>query len=204
MIKRWALVGLCLACALSICTGCHLKSNTTVQPETQKSNHAEEENKHFEIVDKSTVDAQKYEYIIYTKEGEAAWKEEVSREPHIRLLQNGLLEIMTSHGSPAQLYRYYDINNNAFSSESFWNRALVLDDGKIVYMSMDEESKTVLVIQDIFDKEKYYKEIHRDFSPLAVPSLTLLDAQVTENGDLEITYYSGSEQNIENETISLQ
>ena len=204
MIKRCLIVGLFLLCILSGCADIKFDSHTDAQQQAEKSKFVGEENKYFEVLDKSTEDTQLYEYVIYNKYGKVARKEEAGREPHIVLLQNGLLEIMISCGSPAQLYRYYDINNDVFSNESFWNRALVLEDGKIVYMSIDEGSKqSMLVIQDIFDKNKYYKEVHRDFSPFAVPSMLLKETRVLENGNLEITYFKGEEQSLETEIIDL-
>ncbi len=204
MIKRVLVVGLCLLCILQGCMVAKPDKYGAVQQATQKSKFTVEENKYFEVNNKSTEDAQLYEYVIYNKDGEVVRKEEVGREPHVVLLQNGLLEIMTSHGSSAQLYRYYDVTNNVFSSEAFWNRSLVLDDGKIVYMDFDEDNNIVLVIQDIFDKSKYYKEIRRDFSPFAVPCMVLKTARIVEKENLEITYYQGDAQRLVSEIISLR
>ena len=203
MNKRWIAVSISFLCILSICAGCRLKNSANVQQEIQNDILAEENN-YFDIIDKSTVDTQAYEYIVYTKSGEIARRETVSREPKICLLHNGLLEIATSHGSSAQLFQYYDVEKNLFSETAFWNRALVLEDGKIVYMTLDEENENVLVIQDIFDAEKYYKQVRRNFWPTAVPHLALDHAQVAENGELEITYYSGIDAHVEKERIPLQ
>ncbi len=202
MLKRRVFFILGLLCALLVCAECGWRNNVAERQKDQQNNLIEE-TKYFEITDKSTAGAQLYEYVIYTKDGRVACKEEVGRQPCIELLPGGLLEIQTSHGSNAQLYRYYDINKDLFSGESFWNRSLVCEDGKVIYMSLDEKNKTVLIIQDIFDKEKYYREVHRDFAPFAVPSMALEAVKILENGDLEIMYCSTNAQKLEKEIIPL-
>ena len=161
------------------------------------------ENQYFTIKNLSTDTEQKYEYIIYNKYGNIVLKEESYREPNINLLSENLLEIRTSHGSSAVLFRYYDIKNDCLSTDSFWNRSFVVDN-KIFYMDINKENnRMILIVRDIFDKTKYYKEFERDFSKTAVPSLALKSIKILDKENFEIEYFSGEQYELKQEVISI-
>lgn len=171
--------------------------------EKQQVNSGVTEECHFSIVKKPIGNTVNYTIYVYNEEGSVVFQEEVEREPHINLIEGNILEITTSHGTSAELYRYYDISRDVFSEDAFWNRAITID-RKIVYMDIDEKNGgNVLVIRDIFDDRIYHKEIKRDFSALAVPSLILKKVCVQKNGSIEIEYLCGEQQELVREIISL-
>ncbi|WP_218619277.1 hypothetical protein, partial [Paenibacillus sp. P46E] len=65
---------------------------------------------------------------------------------------------------------------------------LLIQEGFILFM--DDGGK--LIFRDIFDEKKMYKEIVRGFSPTAVPSDAITNAELNDK-ELMIEYYEGTE-----------
>lgn len=171
--------------------------------QSDKNDKTFDETSYYKIINKSENDNQKYQYIIYNLDKEVVLDEETTREPAVNYLGDGLFEIVTSHGSPALLYRYYDIFNDTLSEDSFWNRAAVKGHA-IAYMDLTQDSKLVLIVRDIFNKDIYYNEFERNFSPNAVPSSALTDAEFINDDTLNITYLKGEDSEEVTETIHIK
>lgn len=181
---------------------CYLISGCSKHNISVKNEMDNKETRHFSISYNSDYENPNYQLIIYNKNGNVVLREDWEREPRINEMGK-MLEIITSHGSSAAKYRYYDIENEMFSEDDFWNRAIVTEDKKIVYMDVDEKNGgSLLIIQDIFDKEIYYKEIKRDFSPFAVPSMIIENVYINKN-KLYIEYFQGEHYTLVKEVVEL-
>ncbi len=88
---------------------------------------------------------------------------------------------------------------NCTKSEVFQNIAAV-HHRKIAYMDLRKQ-KICLIVRDVFDKDLYYQEFYRDFSPSAVPSIPLKSATFVKDDVLEITYLKGTDYIETKETI---
>ena len=168
-----------------------------------KKENEPSEKTYYEIIDKTDEGGEYgYEFFIYDGKGNIVLHNETRVEPRIEYTESGLLEIMVSVGSSAQLFRYYDIEKNILSEESFWNPAAVKGD-MIAYMTLDDENNILLAVQNIFDRNVFYKEFEFDFSPTAVPSNVLEKAEFIDDNTLSITYMKGEDYLSENAIIQL-
>lgn len=166
---------------------------------------AEKENviskdKRFKVVE-GTKDGQvAYIYTLYDSYGNVMLEQTVVKEPHIKYITDDILEICNSYGTSAQSCTYFDLKTNKLS-DICWNPSYV-DGNVVVYMHYDEahEPNTFLIIRNIFDKEKLYKEVDLDFSPLAVPSDAIKSVKSVDDDTLEIVYLKG-EREIETTTV---
>ncbi len=64
---------------------------------------------------------------------------------------------------------------------------------KLVVYGIYDDNKLKIVIRDIYDKEKAYKEIIDDFPDLAVGSYVIKDAKVINDHMVYIKYYTGDD-----------
>ena len=83
-----------------------------------------------------------------------------------------------------------------FQNVSAWNRH------KVVYAAQ-ENGITKIIVQDIYDREKYYLEIIRDYSPGAKPHRILKEAEFLNDSQLKLTYYIGKRRKEVSEIINL-
>ncbi len=137
-----------------------------------------------------------YSLILYGKGKNVVKEEEYPKEPSVNLLEDGILQVTISTGSPASYVHYFDIINNKVSDVYF--NPILAQNGKIVYMNEGE-----LMVSDIFDKTKIYNKIIRDFAPTANPASAVLEARFQEGNKLYIDYLSGAEEEETSETIYL-
>ena len=142
-----------------------------------------------------------YRYEVYNKNGAVVINETVRSQPHIEyIFENTLLSIIRGVGTNAFLCQYYDIDRDLFSE--IFHSPTVADHGNVVYMTISE-GNLKLVVRDIFDESKFYKEFGLDFSPTAVPSNALINADYLDETSLTITYFSGENYEIKSTTLSL-
>lgn len=161
-------------------------------------------NKYYKITKNTKSNEVSYTYVIYDSTGKVVLKDSTTKEPRIRYVSSGVLEILTNHGSSASLCSYYDIQNNILS-QSFWNPSFV-DGTIIIYMDFNEnrDPNTLLIIQNIFNKNILYEEIVRDFSPTAVVSMAVESVKFVDQNTIELTYLRGTDFISTTETIKLE
>lgn len=87
--------------------------------------------------------------------------------------------------------------SDTFNDVSAWNEQ------KVVY-AIYENNAIKIVVQDIYDKDKYYMEIVRDFPIVAVPHCVIKSAKFIRNRKIILEYYVGEDWNERKETINLK
>lgn len=60
-----------------------------------------------------------------------------------------------------------------------------------------------IIVQDIFDKERYYYEVIRDYAPDVVGTYMVIDAVFLDEATLHLQYYSGEDWEAVSEVIHL-
>ena len=100
-----------------------------------------------------------YTYEIRDRQGNMLlYESQCEREPHIEMLNDNLLKCMIQYGTgiTAQSTFYVNVETGAVS-EAF-NSVYDEHEGRTAYF-LYLNSKHFMVVQDIFDKEVFYKEI---------------------------------------------
>ena len=95
--------------------------------------------------------------------------------------------------------RYYDVEDGRISR--FYQTPLKTSDELIAYF-ITEDGKPVLVVQNIFDKNIYYKEIKRNFSMLVMHDTSPTEF-LSKNKQLKISYRSEPDDKVVTEIIDL-
>lgn len=132
-------------------------------------------------------DLPKYRYEIYNKSGKVVKTEKTVAYPNIQKVSDNLLSISTGAGSFVGQGQYYDIEADNFSE--LFESLLATSGNLVVYV----KTPNVLVIRDIFDKTKYFKEVTLDLAEAAVPTAVISKIEFVEDGKLKVTYLSGEE-----------
>ena len=65
--------------------------------------------------------------------------------------------------------------------------------GQLVVYGIYEDEQLKIVIRDIYDKDKIYKEVIDTFPNVAVGSYIIKDAQIIDEHSVDLTYYVGDE-----------
>lgn len=140
------------------------------------------------------VSDDEYYLVLYDIEGEKYDEVFSPIEPVVKLLDNGLIEITISVGSPAH-YTIFADSINKRVSKSFFNYLAFLND-KIAYFENDN-----LVISNIFNDQLNSKIIKRDFSETATCPVGKVEF-INENS-IYVEYFESSDLNLKSETIVL-
>ena len=132
-----------------------------------------------------------YTIILYDSEGNIVYQEKINKEPHIEFLGENIIQITISLGSPLNYTQFYDISTGAISPA--YSNALLIEKDKIIYMKIKKNKQVVMVISDFFNKDIFYKEIKREFSPTAVPSSAIRGVKFIDETKLQIKYVKGKD-----------
>lgn len=129
----------------------------------------------------------KYYYTVNTPSGILYESEKVDNRPDAKEYENGVIEISVSHGNVG-LRKYFDVNNN-FISQDYID---VLESNGNLCVYVNPSNLMELIIQDIFDKEKYYKTITFDFvlKPTSIEKVKIDE----KNLNIKIIYYDEKDQ----------
>ena len=142
-----------------------------------------------------------YAYQIFDKDGAVLEeKKDITGSVYIEELAEGIVHVAISAGSYARNDVFYD-TEKGIKSEIFYNVAAICK-RKVVYMDLCSQ-EGCLIVRDIFDKDLYYQEIYKDFSPSAVPSAVLQSAVFVEDNILEVIYLEGKDYTEKKERIEL-
>ena len=155
------------------------------------------EDPHYKIAEKN--EEGEYYYWVLDGNGNIMHMGGEGEIPDFSYLDQDILQKHTGGGN-VSLYRFFDISKGR-SSPIYENPALV-EQGKIVYMTLDED-QIKLVVRDIFDETVFYQEYIRDFSPVAAPNSDLISARFINEQQLEIVYLSGEQYTKTTETIDI-
>lgn len=141
-----------------------------------------EEDEYYKIADRGNFT---YYCAIYNSQGEIVDEREATHQPIIEYIDDTVLRLQISMGTNALWTLYYDTLNDRFSKECF--NPLTEGYGKMVVPDY-KDGQTFLVVQDIFDKESFYKEIPVDCSPLVTEGY----AEFMDESRLYVSYRSES------------
>lgn len=141
-----------------------------------------------------------YKVTVFGRDKSVIYETTLCGEPEFTTLEDGVLRMKTGAGNVTQ-YSFFDTVQNRVSPV-YENPELVLD-GKIVYMTLDE-GKLRLVVRDIFDETAFCRVYDRDFSKTAVPADALTSAVFIDENTLQVTYLSGENFEVTEETFRLQ
>ncbi len=140
-----------------------------------------------------------YELTVKNRQGKIIFQEQYTGEPRVESLYNDTFLIVRGRGD-WHVYTFINIETEVVSEEfsdiSAWNHE------KVVYATF-EDGKTKIIIQDIYDKNVYYMEVIRDFSPEAIPYRLILKAEFLNDSQLMLEYYSGKNWEEVSEVVNL-
>lgn len=113
----------------------------------------------------------------------------LTREPKVGMVDEKFVRftVQAGTGTGAQWGYYYDPGMDVFSEvfQSIRDES----DGKVVYTRQN-----AVVIQDIFDESKYFKEITEFENTLSPTVEPFVDVQFTDDGKyIEVTYLTGAD-----------
>lgn len=114
--------------------------------------------------------------------------------------ENDFLTLNYGLGGNSWYERYYDVLNGRISR--FFERPAGNSKNLVAYFTFKEDNTIVLVIQDIFDSNLFYKEIKRDFSDFVIKNETKAEF-IDSDTKLKITYLINSDNEEVTETIDL-
>ena len=132
-------------------------------------------------------------YDIYNTEGEIVLSEKTDRPLQINMINDDIIDIEIGMGTGITIHKYYGVGENIFSQE--FQYVLSNLDKLIAYIDVQTEKpfeNRKVIVQNIFDKRLFYKEIQLDFSNVDTP---VIEALFSKDGtSLQLTYLSGEEQ----------
>jgi len=159
-----------------------------------------EEGKDYILTSLESENEEIYKLYVKAIDGQVL-EESYYQKPLLKYITDNLLEIGAPAGTGVINYRYYSLSENKFSE--YFEIPSLVENGVIVYMS-GAVSDIKLIVQDIFDKDKLYKEFKRDFWQVSTPSMTLIDVKFLSEDEIQVIYFSGEDQVEQTEIISLK
>ncbi|MBQ2676727.1 MAG: hypothetical protein IJF54_04945 [Clostridia bacterium] len=113
--------------------------------------------------------------------------------------KDNILIMEYGHGGSAWDERYYDVTTGRVSR--FFEKPIAKSKELVAYFSL-KDGKILLVVQNMFDPAKYYKEITRDFSDFVIKDHCTAEF-IDNNTKLDITYWVNPNDEKITETIDL-
>lgn len=142
----------------------------------------------------NTDDKNKYYYYIYDKNHKIAKESKTEANTlSINQIYDNILEIREDYGTGIIYQTFYNIENNKFSQQFIF--AIAYNDSLIAYF----EENNILIIQNIFNKNIYYKEFkNNNITGKDIIEGNIIDAYFTkDNKELIIKYYKNNVEQIE-------
>lgn len=153
-------------------------------------------NEHKYIKIKSYVEKEQtlYQYRVYSKQGKLLYEEKnMSKYPDIKKIEKYKFSVGISAGTSTYVVRYFDVRNEQVSDIfitplDLLNNKVIWYDGKII-------------VQDIFDKSKYYEEIELKVSDAAFP---IVFARFLSSDTIQVRYMAGNDYEEKTKTFHLK
>lgn len=160
----------------------------------------QEETEYYSIVDNGDYT---YSYCIKDEEGKVLLQDKnCMKVPHIKQVNDEIVgvTIQGGTGQSTNWAKYCNVQTGRVS-EAF-QYVLGEQDEYVIFADRKEETCFVIV-QNIFDKSAYYAEYElENVSPVAADFITGFD--VTDNGEIMITYPTGDSYEEKELTIKIQ
>lgn len=141
-------------------------------------------------------------YKIYSADKEVVFSETTDRLLSITMLDENTVDINKGMGTGLAFHKYYSVTENKFSRE--FSYVICAKNNIVAYINIPKENSLenrTVVVRNIFDGNKYFKEFELGFSPVDTP---VVNAEFNDNmSDLNITYLQGETQEEISQTLAL-
>ena len=138
-----------------------------------------------------------YEVTLYDKSGNKIDSWIYPKEPWVKEVNENILEIGISVGTPARYTFYFD-KESCQISDTYFN-PILFGNKYIAYMENCEE----LILTDIFNEGILYKKIVRDFTQSANPIDAVTIIEMMDDEKILLEYFEGDDFAERKEIISL-
>lgn len=144
-----------------------------------------------------------YELTLYDGEGQKIYSMLYPREPWVKEVSEGVLEIGISTGSPAR-YTFYFRKEDGKISDTFFN-AKLFGEQYIAHRPVDDyQGDEPLILTDVFGEGILYQEIYRDFSKTADPMSVISGIELVDETHIRLEYCEGEEYTVINEIVEME
>lgn len=193
MKKLFCLLLIIVIIALCGCSETKInEENTEAVSQTETSSYVNEiidENDYYTVVYNGDFT---YSYEIRDKSGNILLSDNSEKEePHITMVDENTVKLMIQRGTglATQFTTYCNIEKGTVSDEFLY--VLTEFDENTVYVQF-RENEHYVIIQNIFDKNEFYKEFKiSDASPIAD---AITNAEISEDDKiLTVTYHTGED-----------
>ena len=142
-----------------------------------------------------------YEVIIKQYDGKVIISEEYYHTcPTVQEIGKDMITLSVSGGLSCLVTRFINVKNGNVL-EKFVN-VMAYNSDKVVYPAY-KDGDMKIIVQDIFDPNKYYYEIIRDYAPDAIGTSMIISAEFLSDTSLYLEYYKGEEWEEVKEIIDL-
>lgn len=193
-MKKANIILLCLL--LLFLTACSVLENSNNSMQLGENNSDErrliDSGDYFKLYDNTLSEI----YEIYNSQGELVRTETTDDTISITMLNESVLDISIGKGTGITQHTYYDAELNVFSDEFSY---VICTDGELVAyigLSEDKVNNKTLIVEDIFNKEIYYKEFKGAFDEVDTYELSSVGGEFSEDfSKLTVRYYQRNQQN---------
>ena len=140
-----------------------------------------------------------YNVSVNNRCGKRIYENAYGVEPIIMQVDKDTILIRTEKGD-SRITKFINGKTNRVS-DNFENISAY--NGQLVVYGIYEDEQLKIVIRDIYDKDKVYKEVIDTFPNVAVGSYIIKDAQIIDEHSVDLTYYVGDEWKEKEEVILL-
>lgn len=140
-----------------------------------------------------------YNVSVNNRCGKRIYENAYGVEPIIMQVDKDTILIRTGKGD-SRITKFINGKTNRVS-DNFENISAY--NGQLVVYGIYEDEQLKIVIRDIYDKDKVYKEVIDTFPNVAVGSYIIKDAQIIDEHSVDLTYYVGDEWEEKEEVVLL-
>lgn len=140
-----------------------------------------------------------YNVSVNNRCGKRIYENAYGVEPIIMQVDKDTILIRTGKGD-SRITKFINGKTNRVS-DNFENISAY--NGQLVVYGIYEDEQLKIVIRDIYDKDKVYKEVIDTFPNVAVGSYIIKNAQIIDEHSVDLTYYVGDEWEEKEEVILL-
>lgn len=137
-----------------------------------------------------------FELFFYSNDGEEIFYKNYTLEPNIVNIGENLYKISASSGVDS-VYTIFINTEQSKISKPYFN-LLFNDKNTVAFME-----NRVILLTDMFKREKIYKRIERDFSDTAVPQSAILSIKMIDN-TIYLKYLKGEAYEVVDEEITIK
>ncbi len=137
-----------------------------------------------------------YKYVVYSEKNKKIYEEKTYKYPNIKRVNQHIYYVGISAGTSVYLVRYFDLLNERIS-DVFETPLDIMDNKIIIYNGKKGE----IIVQDIFDKSKYYEEIELKSSDAVFP---IVFARFLSTDTIQVRYMTGNDYEEKTKTFRLK